>query len=70
MSQSRRDFIKFVVAGSVASGCPIDAALFAEPAAKNPSPSWKVSTTPCATNFVTATPSPSLQPHAMPKLSS
>jgi len=26
-SPSRRDFIKFVVAGSVASGCPIDAAL-------------------------------------------
>ncbi|HTP68088.1 MAG TPA: FAD-dependent oxidoreductase [Dongiaceae bacterium] len=27
-SPSRRDFIKFVVAGSVASGCPIDSALF------------------------------------------
>jgi hypothetical protein len=27
MSQSRRDFIKFVVAGSVASGCPVDTAL-------------------------------------------
>ncbi|HTQ60862.1 MAG TPA: FAD-dependent oxidoreductase [Candidatus Solibacter sp.] len=27
MSRSRRDFIKFVVAGSVAAGCPIDAAL-------------------------------------------
>ena len=27
MSHSRRDFIKFVVAGSVASGCPIDKAL-------------------------------------------
>ena len=27
MSHSRRDFIKFVVAGSVASGCPIDSAL-------------------------------------------
>ena len=24
MSQSRRDFIKFVVAGSVTAGCPID----------------------------------------------
>jgi NAD(P)-binding Rossmann-like domain len=32
MSHSRRDFIKFVVAGSVASGCPVDEALFAEPA--------------------------------------
>ena len=27
LSHSRRDFIKFVVAGSVASGCPIDTAL-------------------------------------------
>ena len=27
MSRSRRDFIKFVVAGSVAAGCPVDAAL-------------------------------------------
>ncbi len=24
MSHSRREFIKFVVAGSVASGCPVD----------------------------------------------
>ena len=32
MSHSRRDFIKFVVAGSIASGCPIDDALLAEPA--------------------------------------
>lgn len=31
MSHSRRDFIKFVVAGSVASGCPVDAALVAVP---------------------------------------
>jgi hypothetical protein len=31
MSQSRRDFIKFVVAGSVASGCPIDSTLVASP---------------------------------------
>src|ERR1700739_1053195 len=30
MSQSRRDFIKYVVAGSIASGCPIDKALFAD----------------------------------------
>ncbi|HTZ48734.1 MAG TPA: FAD-dependent oxidoreductase [Verrucomicrobiae bacterium] len=28
---SRRDFIKFVVAGSIASGCPIDKALLAAP---------------------------------------
>ena len=27
MSQSRREFIRFVVAGSVAAGCPVDAAL-------------------------------------------
>jgi monoamine oxidase len=35
MSFNRRDFIRFVVAGSVAAGCPIDLALRAEPA---PSP--------------------------------
>jgi protoporphyrinogen oxidase len=29
---NRRDFIKFVVAGAVASGCPMDTALFAAPA--------------------------------------
>ena len=29
MSHTRRDFIKFVVAGSVAAGCPIDATLLA-----------------------------------------
>jgi monoamine oxidase len=34
MSHSRRDFIKFVVAGSIASGCPIDKALLALPPAK------------------------------------
>ncbi|HWX91908.1 MAG TPA: FAD-dependent oxidoreductase [Terriglobales bacterium] len=32
MSSNRRDFIKFVVAGAVASGCPVDVALFATPA--------------------------------------
>jgi protoporphyrinogen oxidase len=32
VSPNRRDFIKFVVAGAVASGCPVDAALFAAPA--------------------------------------
>src|SRR6266851_4875546 len=32
MSQSRRDFIKFVVAGSVTAGCPIDSTLLAVPA--------------------------------------
>ena len=31
MTQSRRDFIKFVVAGSVVAGCPIDQALVAAP---------------------------------------
>ena len=29
MSQNRRDFIKFVIAGSVAAGCPVDPALLA-----------------------------------------
>ena len=32
MSLKRREFIRFVVAGSVAAGCPIDLALRAEPA--------------------------------------
>lgn len=32
MSFSRREFIRFVVAGSVAAGCPVDLALRAEPA--------------------------------------
>ena len=31
MSGSRRDFLKFVVAGSVAAGCPIDLSLLAAP---------------------------------------
>jgi len=31
MSHTRRDFIRYVVAGSIASGCPIDQALLAEP---------------------------------------
>lgn len=35
MPQSRRDFIKFVVAGSVASGCPVDLALVPESSGKN-----------------------------------
>ena len=38
MSQSRRDFIKFVVAGSVAAGCPVDAALFPRGTTTLPSP--------------------------------
>jgi hypothetical protein len=37
MPQSRRDFIKFVVAGSVAAGCPIDAALIPAPDSNTPS---------------------------------
>lgn len=36
MSHSRRDFIKFVVAGSIASGCPIDKALLTEPGSAAP----------------------------------
>jgi len=35
MSPSRRDFIRFVVAGSVAAGCPIDKALLADPEEKS-----------------------------------
>jgi monoamine oxidase len=37
VSSNRRDFIKFVVAGAVASGCPIDSALFAAPTETVPS---------------------------------
>jgi NADPH-dependent 2,4-dienoyl-CoA reductase/sulfur reductase-like enzyme len=36
MSESRRDFLKFVVAGSVAAGCPVDLSLFAAPSELNP----------------------------------
>jgi monoamine oxidase len=39
MSHTRRDFIKFVVAGSIASGCPVNEALLADPRANSPSPS-------------------------------
>ena len=35
MSHTRRDFIKYVVAGSIASGCPVDRALLAEPTGKS-----------------------------------
>lgn len=34
MTQTRREFIKFVVAGSVTAGCPIDATLLAAPDSK------------------------------------
>jgi len=37
VTPSRREFIKFVVAGSVAAGGPIDATLLAEPDWKSPS---------------------------------
>jgi protoporphyrinogen oxidase len=36
VSPNRRDFIKFVVAGAVASGCPVDMALFATPTDSTP----------------------------------
>jgi len=36
MSNSRRDFLKFIVAGSVAAGCPIDLSLLAAPAEGQP----------------------------------
>ena len=36
MSTNRRDFIKFVVAGAVASGCPVDLSLLAAPLEQNP----------------------------------
>ena len=36
MSESRREFLKFVVAGSVAAGCPWDLRLLAEPGRQEP----------------------------------
>ena len=36
MPTDRRDFIKFVVAGSVAAGCPVDLALLAAPEPPRP----------------------------------
>lgn len=36
MSSNRRDFIKFVVAGAIAAGCPLDEALLAVPAGPTP----------------------------------
>jgi monoamine oxidase len=36
MSRSRRDFLKFIVAGSVAAGCPIDLSLLAAPDESKP----------------------------------
>ena len=36
MSTSRRDFIRYVVAGSIAAGCPVDLSLLAEDTAKPP----------------------------------
>jgi monoamine oxidase len=36
VNSNRREFIKFVVAGTVASGCPVDMALFAAPADSTP----------------------------------
>jgi monoamine oxidase len=38
MSHTRRDFIKYVVAGSVAAGCPLDATLLAAPDSTAPTP--------------------------------
>jgi hypothetical protein len=37
MSHTRRDFIKYVVAGSVAAGCPIEKALLTDPPGQSPS---------------------------------
>jgi protoporphyrinogen oxidase len=36
MNSSRRDFIKFIVAGSVSAGCPVDLALVMAPTPKRP----------------------------------
>jgi monoamine oxidase len=36
MSESRRDFLKFIVAGSIAGGCPVDLSLLAAPGESKP----------------------------------
>lgn len=36
MSESRRDFLRFIVAGSVAAGCPVDLSLLAAPGDNKP----------------------------------
>jgi Flavin containing amine oxidoreductase len=38
MPHSRRDFVKFVVAGSIASGCPVDKVFLSDPEATPPVP--------------------------------
>src|SRR5579885_1771399 len=38
MSSSRRDFVKFIVAGSVLSGCPLESTLLSAPAEHSSSP--------------------------------
>ena len=36
MSDTRRDFLKFIVTGSVAAGCPVDLSLLVGPDAPTP----------------------------------
>ena len=52
MSANRRDFIKFVVAGAVAAGCPVDMSLLAAPARESRRAS-KAKTTRSATRCAT-----------------
>ena len=62
MPGSRRDFIKYVVAGSVASGCPVDVALIPDPGLRvanfqhrTARPSSMANTSKSATKSATAT---------------
>ena len=51
MTPTRRDFIKFVVAGAVTSGCPFNLELLAQ-SAEN-ARSWTAKSTPFAIRFET-----------------
>ena len=62
MSHTRRDFIKYIVAGSVASGCPIDHALMAEPAGTSSTPMVEGEHFKVCTRCATVTPSQSQTP--------
>ncbi len=72
MPHSRREFIRYVVAGSVASGCPVDTALISAPdsSASIPTraahPSSTANTSKSATKSATATISISRAPPQKP----
>jgi hypothetical protein len=63
MNANRRDFIKFVVAGAVTAGCPVDMSLLAQaPNSQNDAQPLTEKTTESAIRFATAESSRAL-PH-------